>query len=64
MLCTKCKRDNPLDAQFCQGCEASTEKTIAREMQSAPAVSSASLLERRGFELPVLFALRIFREGS
>jgi hypothetical protein len=26
-------------------------------------VRSDSLLERRGFELPVLFALNIFREG-
>src|SRR5215469_9757441 len=25
VLCTKCKRDNPADAQFCQGCGARLE---------------------------------------
>jgi hypothetical protein len=28
-----------------------------------PAVRSAALVEQRRFELPVLFALRIFKEG-
>jgi hypothetical protein len=28
-----------------------------------PPVRTDSLLEQRGFELPVLFALRIFRKG-
>jgi len=43
---------NPLQSITCTG------------VQSGPAVRSDSLVERRGFELPVLFAPRIFREGG
>ena len=39
-------------------------QAYARDVvQTGPAVRTDSLVERRGFELPVLFALRMFREG-
>jgi len=56
---------NPHCAATCRRVRSGPSPVTSMTLTGSPApVRSASLVERRGFELPVLFGLRMFGEGA